>query len=342
MFSLNILVVSDRSIDKSPTDFLVNAFVDKYKADVIYTKSISEKVNILDSILNRVAIELDKSNINYRLQSKLRNKRYDKVIILKGNRIYPWILRKIKIENPRLILMSWSGDNMCKWHNKSFFYHYGVNYYDVILSINIPDYKNIVNFCKKTIFFFDKRADYKLHRPMNPERKEFKFGVLFIGSYEKDRYDTLTFLAKNGVKIDIFGNMWDKCKERVHHNMRVHYKPLVGDDYVRAIFDSKISLGFLRKINNDTQTSRTFEIPSCGGFMLMERTKDHLRLFEEGREAEYFDDDKELLYKIIYYLKDNNKRELIAKNGRKRVVDSKYFFSNLADEIIREVDDADL
>ena len=110
MFSLNILVVSDRSIDKSPTDFLVNAFVDKYKADVIYTKSISEKVNILDSILNRVAIELDKSNINYRLQSKLRNKRYDKVIILKGNRIYPWILRKIKIENPRLILMSWSGD----------------------------------------------------------------------------------------------------------------------------------------------------------------------------------------------------------------------------------------
>jgi spore maturation protein CgeB len=331
---LNILIVSDRNSNKSSTDYLVNSFARAYQANVIYTKSNSENINKCDKILNKINFERDKFGINKRLLGELDKKYYNIVFILKGNRIKPHILRKIKQLYPKIKLISWCGDNMTKWHNKSFYFHYGVNYYDMVFTVDIPDYKNIENFCKRPAFYFDKRADHFTHKPLNRERVIFKYNVLFIGSYEKERFNTLDFLAQNGIKIDIFGNMWDRCKDNIHQNLTVHYKELVGREYVQAISDAKITLGFLRKINNDTQTSRTFEIPACGGFMLMERTQEHIRLFKEAEEAEFFGNHNELLKKINYYLHNNEQRELVADNGRKRIERSGYYFRDMSKEMI--------
>jgi len=223
---------------------------------------------------------------------------------------------------------------MSKWHNKSFFYHYGINYYDKVFSVDDPKYTEIETFCNKPVYYFDMRADDSIHKPMNKDRKIFKYDVLFIGSYEKDRYNSLKYLARHGIKVDIFGNMWNKCPDYEYKNLTIHFKELIGESYALAISNSKITLGFLRKINNDSQNSRAFEIPACGGFMLMERTNTLLRLFQEGSEAEFFDTDMELLKKINFYLNESLLREVVASNGRDRVVSSGYFFSNLANEMI--------
>lgn len=92
-------------------------------------------------------------------------------------------------------------------------------------------------------------------------------------------------------------------------------------------------MGFLRKKSRDYHTTRTFEIPGCGGFLLAERTDEHLSLFEEDKEAAFFSSNEELLEKCRYYLSHEDERKAIAHAGHKRCESSGY--SN--EEVIKKM-----
>jgi spore maturation protein CgeB len=97
-----------------------------------------------------------------------------------------------------------------------------------------------------------------------------------------------------------------------------------GADYPRALRSAKIALGLLSKWIPETTTTRTFEIPATGTFMLAERNDDHAALFEEGKEAEFFASDEELGDKIRFYLANDAARGRIAAAGRARCERSGY------------------
>jgi spore maturation protein CgeB len=178
----------------------------------------------------------------------------------------------------------------------------------------------------KRVIFVDKTFDIHAHRPIPVSLHDVESlggDVGFIGTYERERAESMLYLAANGVPVRVWGNRWRRWS-RHHPNLLIENRPLNGDDYVKGLSATRINLGFLRKMNRALQTDRTMEIPACGAFMLAERTAEHRRLFEEGKEAAYFGSNEELLEKVRYYLHHEEERKKIAAAGRQRCLDSGY------------------
>jgi len=109
------------------------------------------------------------------------------------------------------------------------------------------------------------------------------------------------------------------------------------DRYAEVVAGSQISLGFLRELNPDQHTTRSFEIPAIGGFMLADRTEDHQEFFEEGKEAEYFASDEEFRAKAKYYLDNECARVRIARAGHERCMTSGYSYDDRIRVVMSEL-----
>lgn len=173
----------------------------------------------------------------------------------------------------------------------------------------------------------DRSYDPEMHHPVELTPEDLhKYGceVGFIGTRAPMREASLAHLAKSGVPLAIWGRDWEKGQ--YWEVLRRHWRGSAqkGVDYCKAICGMRIALHFLRHENRDLQDSRTFEIPACGSFMLAERSSKHLEFFEEGREAEFFSTDEELLEKVQRYRKDGLARKRIAEAGHQRCLTSGY------------------
>ena len=71
--------------------------------------------------------------------------------------------------------------------------------------------------------------------------------------------------------------------------------------------------------------------------MLADRTDEHRSMFEEGKEAEFFDSEDELLEKLSYYAKNEAHRERIARAGYNRCLASGYSYRSRVSEITSQL-----
>lgn len=130
---------------------------------------------------------------------------------------------------------------------------------------------------------------------------------------------------KPDLKLRIWGNRWgERCRSQ-QVLARWQESDITGRQYAVAMQCAKINLALMSgKVEGSSQgdltTTRTFEIPASGGFMLHERNAEVLELFEEGKEVACFDGVTELAEKIDYYLAHAEERDRIAKAGHARCV----------------------
>jgi len=298
----------------------------------------SKPVGLLYKIRYKLKLPMDVFKINKNLLTYDLST-IDILFVVKGNEIHPNTIRKIKSKYPNIKLINWSLDDMYAWHNRGIFYTLSLKYYDLIATTKSYNMDELNQLGAKKLFFHYQAYSKDIHVPQKCTGK-YNHDVLFIGYPEKDRIESILFLANNGLKVDIYGYpmAWRKSKYSIkHENIFLHEESLYGKNYAEALSCAKISLCFLRKANRDFHTSRSIEIPACGGFMIAERTNEHLELFEEDKETVYFNTNEELLAKAKYYLEHEDEREQIALNGLNRCLNSGYSYDDKVKEMLHEV-----
>jgi spore maturation protein CgeB len=200
----------------------------------------------------------------------------------------------------------------------------------------------------------------EVHRPLLSDDPRWKAGVGFLGGWEPRREHLLHVLAAAGIDLKIWGGYWEflcdgkwtprrqfilkqlagSDKFRVHRDEVLAHAwqggEVYADDYAHALTGAKIGLGLLRKVCPDQHTTRTFEIPACGSMLLADRTGEHLDLFEEGKEAEFFASTEELVDKAKFYCGDESARLQVARAGYERCVKSKYAYIHRLTAVLDE------
>lgn len=277
-------------------------------------------------ICRKLGYPIDVVGLNKKLIPTIIEFQPDLLWIEKANTIFPSIYQKIKLNFPKLKIVYYSEDDIYIRNNRSEYLKTSLPIFDIIYTTKLRNLKELPTLGAQKVVCIYQAYDRDFHKPISlspEEQKLWGADVGFVGFFERDRAEQMLFLAQQGIKVRVWGFNWQAWRNK-HPNLLVEARPVLNQDFVKVLNATRINLNFLRKVNRDRHTSRSLEIPACQRFMLAERTDEHLELFTEGKEAEFFDSREELLQKVQYYLTHETERESIAQAGRERCLTSGY------------------
>jgi spore maturation protein CgeB len=217
-------------------------------------------------------------------------------------------------------------------------------YFDCFLTTNRVDFERLNKKLPNNVLFTGLGYDDARFNS-NPVSSEVSnkwcSDLVFIGHYEPQTERFIAGMAELGVKTKVYGD-----DEWIKSAYGVQYPSLVGGrlsdtDYVNALKCAKIALCIFSKFNKNETSGRSFEIAACGTFMLGLRSEQHMQLYKEGVEAEFFSSVEEVARKAKYFLENKTERLRIAKNGNLRCVNSGYSWKNIMKNDWRKINQAD-
>lgn len=288
-------------------------------------------------VRNRLVGAIDESRANERLRDLPASVAPDVVWMDKPLTIEGGTVAAMRERWPAAFFLTYSGDDMFNPRNQSRQWWSTLPMWDLHVttkSFNVPE---LARAGARAVFHVEKGFSPEVHHPhpIGPATvAELGGDVGFIGWPEGERERSMRFLARHGVPVRVWGP-WPRWKSAA--GFRVEGRPLWDADYARSIGATRINLGFLRKANRDRHTTRSVEIPACGGFLLAERTDEHRALFREDVEAVFFESDEELLEKTRFYLAHEPERARIAEAGWRRCWEGGYAHDHRMTEILSHV-----
>lgn len=247
----------------------------------------------------------------------------DTVIVYKGSEVKAKTLEVLK-KRKRFLVQFYPDVSL---------YTHGANIpkcvplYDLWLSTKsygVTDVRSIAP--NSTVHLIHHGYDPDIHRPIIPLEQDIAYNcdLSFIGTWDKEKERVLSFIRRklDWVDLKIWGNYWEKCEDPILKAV-IQYHPVNGDYYASTVQSSRVNLGLLshRRFgasSGDLVTSRTFQIPACGGFLLHSGNEEVAKMFCREKEASFFDGDDDLLDKVEHFLKNDLERKAILGNGLTR------------------------
>ncbi len=247
----------------------------------------------------------------------------------------------IRSRMPNAVLVTYSPDDQLNPANHSRSYLRCLSCYDLVVTTKSYNVEELRRLGSRRVMLARVGFDPGVHRPVRVTvrgREEYGAQVSFVGTYENERCEYLTRLADEPFTLRVWGSGWRRASASGKLGDAIQGRPVYGDAYARAICASDVNLCFLRKAMRDRVTTRSVEIPACGGFMLAERSEEHLEYFGEDKEAVYFATFDELRAKIRHYLGHPKERARIAAAGRARCLRGGYSNQDRMRDVLLEVE----
>jgi hypothetical protein len=263
------------------------------------------------------------------------------IFFVKAAHIFPETLHSLTRISPCFVYMN---DDMFNPANQMPTFAATIGLFDCILTTKSYNVREFRAAGASWAVYIPNAYDPRIHFPAQPsssaEKQEMRGDVAFIGTFRRSRADFLERIARyREFKLNVWGGGWRKMdrfdtlhKRHAWRHLRSCVRPheLWCADMGKAIQSNSVMLGLLHHLNRDLQTSRSFEIPACGGFMLAERTEEHRMYFEEDKEAVYFDCFEELISKLRFYVAHDGPRLAIARAALRRCEQSPYRYVDRA------------
>lgn len=142
---------------------------------------------------------------------------------------------------------------------------------------------------------------------------------------ELERITILNKLAERH-KVTLYS---DDTPKNMLHNVRIEPWVDYWNEMPKVFHLSKINLNITSRSIESGVPQRVWDIMAVGGFCLTNYQEELADYFVEGRDLEVFRDVDELMDKVAYYLKHEDKRIRIAMSGYQKVKESHSYYHRL-------------
>jgi spore maturation protein CgeB len=312
---MNILISMPK--DGQSDSYIINAFQD-----------MGHEVFFVD---HRVQLE----NCIQHLPAFIKENKIDMMLVLylvPGKTYDAEFLKNLKMQFPHIKYVSWIFDTtidgkLCD-QNKQFVDL--MKEYDYFFTVCRGQ---VESFRKQGVNAFFLQEGFCQYTYDLTDKFPKKYDVSFMGQVgdkvvQKERFGFLERIVNIFDNTIIYGPVLGPIDSIVkHHKLR----PTLNDiEHSRVVAQSRINIGLSGWPEIDGYFSaRNYRIMGSGGFLLCNHSKNIEEFFVPDKEIVLYEDIKDCIDKIKYYLSHEEERNEIAKNGKKRVVTSYLFKDSL-------------
>jgi len=162
----------------------------------------------------------------------------------------------------------------------------------------------------KNPIFITQGCDRETHRIIKSKSQKWKSDVAFIGEAKKtERINFIKEVAKD-FNLKVWGGEWKR------HGLKCHKRNVYPDEFAKICSGVKIILGI--DTSNQVEgyfSNRTWITLGCGGFLLTRYVPGLEKIFINKKHLVWYHSVEECLHLIAEYLKKDEERERISREG---------------------------
>lgn len=173
---------------------------------------------------------------------------------------------------------------------------------------------------EECVRYFGELENHKVKKEYPYMSESFYYEAAFLSRVvaNRERVAILNKLAEN-YKVHLYTN--DKNTTQLSNRVIID-EGLSYDVLTKVYKESKINLNITLHCIETGIPQRVFDIMAAGGFLLTNYQEEIEELFVPGEDLVVYHNEQELEELVAYYLNHEEEREMIARNGQKKVLEN--------------------